>query len=302
MRRIGLIVFASFLMLFTLLPGRALAASKEELQMQRDIAQLQDQMRTLQSSFDQKVAKIQTLAQQTLETATQANTNVAVLGAGVSQTLARELADRLTPVAGLAAKVDHLASDSAETRNTIGGLTSQVNRIQQQLTDINNAIKVIQTPPAAPPGASDAAQNSCVGANGAPLVPAQTLFSNAMGDYSGAKFDLAIGEFNDFLRCYPNDPYAASIQFYIGQSHYQQKKYDQSAADFDAVLERYPDNKLTPDAHFMKGMALKSSGQSQAAAAEFQAVVRQYPTSDSAAKAKDELRALGLRPAAAGAR
>ena len=37
--------------------------------MQRDIAQLQDQVRALQSSFDQKMATIQTLVQQALDAA-----------------------------------------------------------------------------------------------------------------------------------------------------------------------------------------------------------------------------------------
>jgi len=61
-----------------------------------------------------------------------------------------------------------------------------------------------------------------------------------MGDYSGGKADLAAAEFNDFIRFYPNDPNAATAQFYIAQIHYSQGRYDQAVMDFDAVLERYP--------------------------------------------------------------
>jgi len=146
MRPLRLLVIAS---LFA--PGLTFAASREQQEMQRDIAQLQDQVRMLQSSFDQKMASIETLVQQALDAASKANTSVSVLSAGVGQTLSRELGDRLTPVAGLAAKVDNVANDTAEVRNAMSDLTAQVNRIQQQLTDINNAIKVIQAPPAAPP-------------------------------------------------------------------------------------------------------------------------------------------------------
>src|ERR1700723_4616594 len=87
-------------------PACMFAASKEQQEMQRDIAQLQDQVRTLQSGFDQKMAALQTLVQQALDAGNKANTNVSVLNASVSQTLDRELKDALRPVAGLTAKVD----------------------------------------------------------------------------------------------------------------------------------------------------------------------------------------------------
>ena len=109
--------------------------------------QLQDQVRMLQSSFDSKMATIQTLIQQALDSATRANTAVSVLSAGVGQTLQRELGDRLTPVAGLSAKVDNAANDVSEVRNTVADLTVQMNKIQQQLSDINNQIKVMQACP-----------------------------------------------------------------------------------------------------------------------------------------------------------
>jgi tol-pal system protein YbgF len=293
MRPLRLLVIASLLA-----PGLTFAASREQQEMQRDIAQLQDQVRMLQSSFDQKMASIETLVQQALDAASKANTSVSVLSAGVGQTLSRELGDRLTPVAGLAAKVDNVANDTAEVRNAVADLTAQMNRIQQQLTDINNAIKVIQAPPAPPPAATDPNAVSGTGfppaANGVPPVPAQTLFNSAMGDYSGGKADLAAGEFADFIRFYPDDPNAATAQFYIGQIHYSQGKYDRAVTDFDAVLERYPEGKMTPDAYFMKGMALKSSAHRDAAATEFRALIKKYPTSDRAVQAKEQLRAMGL--------
>jgi TolA-binding protein len=301
MRPLRLVIIASLLT-----PALTFAASREQQEMQRDIAQLQDQVRTLQSSFDQKMAAIETLVQQALDAASKANTSVSVLSAGVGQTLSHELGDRLTPIAGLATKVDNVSNDTAEVRNAVADLTSQVNRIQQQLTDINNALKVIQQPAAAPPppgGDTSAGTGAAASAAGAvPPVPAQTLFNSAMGDYSGGKADLAATEFNDFIRFYPNDPNAATAQFYIAQIHYSQGKYDQAVMDFDAVLERYPENKMTPDAYFMKGMALKSSGHRDAAATEFRELIKKYKTSDRAVQAQEQLRAMGLRPTASTAR
>jgi tol-pal system protein YbgF len=259
----------------------AFGASREEQEMQRDIAQLQDQVRMLQSSSDQKLAAIQTLVQQALESATRANTAVSVLSAGVGQTLQRELGDRLTPVAGLSAKVDNAANDVAEIRNTVGDLTVQMNKIQQQLNDIGNAIKVIQAPPAAPPGPAAGAQPS-----------SQAVLSGAMLDYTSGKLDSALSEFGDFLRLFPEDPQAPTAQLYLGETHNLQRKYDVAAADFDTLLQTYPDSKVAPDAFFMKGTALKNAGKTAAARAAFQALIKKYPTSDQAKDAQDQLRSM----------
>src|SRR5580692_4308735 len=162
-----------------LIPGAAFAASKEQQEMQRDIAQLQDQVRTLQSGFDQKMAALQTLVEQALDAGNKANTNVSVLNSSVTQTLDRELKDALRPVAGLTAKVDNANNDISDVRNSMADITTQLNRIQQILADMNNAIKVIQAPPAAPPPLNTNPDSA--GARN--VVPSATvLYGNAVND------------------------------------------------------------------------------------------------------------------------
>src|SRR5579863_5701881 len=274
-----------------LIPGASFAASREQQEMQRDIAQLQDQVRTLQSGFDQKMAALQTLVEQALEAGNKANTNVSVLNSSVTQTLDRELKDALRPIAGLTAKVDNVNNDLSDVRSSMTDLTTQINRLQQQLTDINNAIKVIQAPPPAPPPSN----NPEAAANNA-HPPAKVVYEGARNDYSSGKSDLAAGEFSDFVRWYPDDPLAPDAQLVIGEIHLSQQKYDIAVTDFDAILERYPENKVTPDAWFMKGMALKQAGRRNDAATEFRSLIKKYPRSDRADQAAQQLRALGLTP------
>jgi TolA-binding protein len=276
-----------------LIPGLSFAASKEQQEMQRDIAQLQDQVRMLQSGFDQKMATLQTLVEQALDAGNKANTNVSVLNSSVTQTLDRELKDALRPVAGLTAKVDNANNDLSDVKNSMADITSQLNRIQQLLADMNNAIKVIQAPPAAPPPSNTNPDSPAV-RNAPP--PASVLWGTARGDYTSGRADLALSDFAEFLRDYPDDPNAPEAQFTIGEIHLGQLKYDQAVMDFDAILERYPDGKVTPDAYFMKGMALKQSGHRDAAATEWKALRKKYPRSDAADRAAEQLRAMGLSP------
>lgn len=277
-----------------LIPGLGFAASKEQQEMQRDIAQLQDQVRTLQSGFDQKMAAVETLIQQALDAGNKANTSVNVLNSSVTQTLDRELKDALRPVAGLTAKVDNANNDISDVKSSMADITSQLNRIQQLLADMNNAIKVIQAP--APPPPLNTNPDSPGSRNAPP--PASLLWGNARGDYNSGKADLALSDFAEFLKDYPDDPNAPEAQFTIGEIHLGQLKYDLAVGDFDAVLERYPDGKATPDAYFMKGMALKQSGHRDAAVTEWRALRKKFPKSDAADRAGEQLRAMGLSPGA----
>ena len=291
-------LFGTLAFSLLLLPVATFAASKEQQEMQRDIAQLQDQVRMLQSSLDQSTAAMKTLIEQTLETSNRNSQSVSGLSSSVKDMIDRELKDALRPIAGLVAKVDNLNNDSSEVRNLLTDVVAQLNRIMQKLSDVDNAIKVLQAPaPAPPPNINhDAGASSPVSSSRAPSVPpAEVLWGNANGDYSGGKYDLAIGEFTDFVRAYPDDAFAPKALVYLGQIHLSQMKYDLAVTDFDAVLERYPDSKdNTPDAYFMKGMALKYLGRKNDAADQFRTVARKYPKSDRKAEAEEQLHAMGL--------
>jgi len=275
-----------------LIPGGAFAASKEQQEMQRDIAQLQDQVRTFQGTVDPKLATIQALVQQAFDAASKANISATVLSSSVNQTLERELSSRMTPIAGLAAKVDNINNDVSEVRNSVTDLNAQMNKVMQALNDMSIAMKSLQAPAAPPPGSAPVSVAP-------PSVPPGTLFNNAVRDQNSAKYDLAVSEFSDFLRLYPDDPNAAAAQFNIGESHQSQGKYELAAQDFDAVIERYPANKNTPDAYFAKGMSLKAAGHRADAIATLRALIAKYPREDQAAQAKEQLRAMGVSVATA---
>jgi TolA-binding protein len=273
-----------------LLPaGSAFGASKEQQEMQRDIAQLQDQVRALQSSFDQKMSAIQVLVQQAFDAASKANTNVSVLSSSVSTSLERELRQSLTPVSGLVAKVDNTNNDVAEVRNQVQDLNASMNRVLQILTDMNNAIKVLQAPQAAAPPPT----NPAFGGS-APPPPADGLFTGAVGDENAGRFDMAISGYQQFIKYYPDNPNAVRAQYNIGNTHYTQQKYDLAAADFDAVVTKYPDDTtIVPQAYFMKGMSLKNTNKPEARRA-WTTLITKYPHSDAAAQAREQLRAMGV--------
>ena len=298
-----------------LIPQLALGANKETIELSRDVAQLQDQVRTLQRSFDEKLAALQTLVQQSLDASIRANNSVAVLNGRLNTGLKDLGTASNAPVVALGAKLDGVQQDMQSVRESVADLTARMGRIQQQLTDVNTALKAgAAGPPAEPPApkmplsmppsqgaepqaaAVDPDSGATAVPAGNPPVAATTLYDNAKRDLTSGKADLAMDEFRQYLKFYGKTEMAPNAQFYIGYIRMAQDKFDMAIIDFDRVLEKYPTNSKTAEAHYYKGKALFQLGQRTKAAKEFQAVVDEFPTTEVAQSAKTQLRALGLSP------
>jgi TolA-binding protein len=278
-----------------LAPALAFGASKEMIELQRDIAQLQDAIRLLQQSVDSKTATIQTLSQQSLDAASGARASVAELNRSLqagNMDLGRQVAQ---PIAAMNNRIDGLGQDMQNLQQTSAEQNAKMAKIQQQLIDLLNAVKAMQSPAAAPPPATDAAGGTAPAAGGPP-ISATDLFQNAVRDMNGGNSDLALGEFTDYVKYYRDTEYAPTAQFNIGQIHFFAKKYDLAVADFDQVLEAFPVNPKTAEAHYMKGRSLNYLGQRNDAVKEFRSCIAQFPTSSVAGMCKQ---ALGNPPAPA---
>jgi tol-pal system protein YbgF len=289
-RRLCILVLAA-------LPTLTFAASKEMQELQRDVAQLQDQVRQLQQSQDKQLAALTVLVQQAVDASNHANTAVAIIQNGFQQSLRDQENKVVAPVVSLRSSMDSLSNDMRSVTQAVADLTSLLSKMQAQVTDLGNAMKVIQTPAVPPPGGAGGAQAAPSGgtAEAAPMG-ASDLYNHARGDLTGGKVDLALQEFSDYLKYYGNTDLAPNAQYYIGYIHYSQGNYDVAAGEFDQVLEKYPDNNKTADAMYYKGMSLlRLPGHKTQAGAEFREVIRRFPSTDRAKASCTELQNLGLR-------
>jgi TolA-binding protein len=128
----------------------------------------------------------------------------------------------------------------------------------------------------------------------APCGPASQIYPDANSDRMAGKYDLALKEYADYLRCYGNLPLASAAQFFIGKIHEAQGDNEAAVQDYDTVIEKYPDNSKTADAFFAKGVALVKLGRRTDGADEFAEVIKKFPKSDLAAKACDQRKSMGL--------
>lgn len=261
-------------------------ASKEIVELQRDVAILQDQVRQVQRTLDEKLAQLTLLMQQTQDSATKASSSVANIQTTVSDTLSQQI----RPVTNMGSKVDGLADDVHGLRDTMNDLNARLAKLDAKVTDLGNRMSIMQNPPAAP-----GAPGQPTGAPGAPPpgMTAESAWQNAEKDRLGGNMDLALKEYQDYISYFPNTDYAPNAQFNIGEIYYGKGDYENAMKAFDTLLERFPDNPRTRSAHFMKGQTYVRTGNRDGAIQEFKYIVDNYPGTDDARRAATSLRGLG---------
>lgn len=272
---------------FLLIPSFVFGANKDIVELQRDLATLQDQVRTLQSSTDQKLAGITVLLQQTLDAANGAKSAVAVLDARINDKLEKQGISVGQPVAVISAKVDQMSNDFGGMKDSLNDVVSRMGKLEQKLVELNNTIRTIQAPPPAPSPTGPTASTT------SPPIPPDTLYENGVRDRSGGKPEMALKDFGDYVQLYGDTDKAPSAQFWIGQIFFEQRDFPNAIKAFDQVLERWPPNQKTPEAMLKKGQALVLMDKRTDGAAEFRQVLTKFPRSDMAPKACSELKALG---------
>ncbi|HET6898945.1 MAG TPA: tol-pal system protein YbgF [Vicinamibacteria bacterium] len=210
---------------------------------------------------------------------------------------------------------ESLAEQSASTRRLVADRRVQEEAISAALKDINDRVSDMSermqagmagaaaAPPAANPAAAvpptvaggPAAAPITPGAAPAPAVPnpqapaPRELYTQAYADYARGNYDLAIQEYTDYLRNYPDTDLSDNAQYWIGECQYSKQKYPEAIEAWDELLRQYPSSDKIPDARFKKGMALERLGRRSQALLEYRFVAERFPNSEAGRKAREKL-------------
>jgi TolA-binding protein len=134
------------------------------------------------------------------------------------------------------------------------------------------------------------------------------VYRDAASFQNNKAFDLAVEEWQKFLKQFPKDPLAAKAQHYLGVCQLSQKHYEPAAAAFEAVIKNHPKFELLEDAYLnlaLSQYALAGAGTAgmHAKAAEtFQTLETEFPKGKYVAEALfyqgESLYAMGKKPEA----
>jgi tol-pal system protein YbgF len=261
--------------------GTAFSQKKEIIQLQRDMAILQEVVRQTERQVGERIAVLENLLHQSLDKTDKLNAALAVL----ERNLAKQTTDVSGPVTTTASRVETVQGQVGALREVMEEIRTRLGRVEQQVGDIKTQVTTLPPPSFGselPPSDGNAAA-----APGA--TSGETLFNSAFADYTRGNYDLAREQFDQYLRMYGNTVRAPEAQYYVGAIAYQNNAFDEALRQFDMVLERYPVGVISADAQYKKGMALLRLERAEDASREFRAVVERYPNSNVAPAAQGQL-------------
>jgi tol-pal system protein YbgF len=254
----------------------AWGASKEMIQLQTQVQQLQEQMTAMQRSFDERMGVMKNLVEQD----TDAINKVTVALGTLQATLQKQQGDS-------GAHVDQIAGQIQSLNDTLDELKARLAKVSKQLEDMQSS----QQSQAALQAGQQAQQQAAASA-----PPPDVLYNNALRDYNGDKNELAVQEFSDYLKFYPNTDLAGNCYFYLGEIQFRQGNYQQAAQSYDQVMQNFPTGNKTASAQLKKGFSLIELGKQDDGVTELRHVIQRYPKSNEALQARERLRKLGVAP------
>ena len=252
----------------------AWGVSKEMVQLQTQVQQLQEQMTAMQRSFDERMGVMKNLVEQD----TDAVNKVAGALTALQTTLAKQQGD-----AG--SKSDQLSGQIQALNDSIDELKVRLAKVTKQLEDMQTAQQSIQ---------AQQSQQQQQQAAQAAAPPPDVLYNNGLRDYNGNKMDLASQEFSDYIKFYPNTDLAGNSYFYLGEIQFKQGNYQQAAQSYDQVLQNFPSGNKAASAQLKKGFALVELGKQDEGVSELRHLIQRYPHSPEALQARERLRKLGV--------
>src|SRR5271155_1495841 len=229
------IVFALPL-LFLISIAPAYAVNKDLIELQTQVTQLQQQMTAMKQSFDERMGVMKNL----LEQNTDAANKVTAAINGLQSSINKQQQDR-------AGQVDQISGQIQALNDTMDELKVRLAKLSKQFEDMSAAQQSL----AAQQAATDAQQKAIAQAP-APDV----LYNNALRDYNGGNNDLAVQEFNDYIKFYPNTDLAGNAYFYLAEVQYKAGDYQKAVTNYDLVLQNFPSGNKAAGAELKKGFAL----------------------------------------------
>jgi tol-pal system protein YbgF len=197
-----------------------------------------------------------------------------------------KLSQQMTDVQNLLQSIDAKVSGSVPASGAPGASSAAPGAYNQ------SAAPPISNPPASAAGLGPGASNSLPPA-GLPPVSADTLYQNALRDFTGGHYDLSRQEFSDYIKNFPSNDLASNAQFYLGEIFFAQNDFKNAVTSYDTVLTNYPHSFKLASALYQKAMSELELGLKASGIRDLREVERRFPGSDESRRSQAKLREMG---------
>jgi tol-pal system protein YbgF len=292
-------------------PPPAGATSRDMIQLQSQVAQLIQGQQDMRSALDTQGATLRTLVQQSLDGVNTLNTQMGSLQKAVQEVQANT-----------GSRIDTMTTQTQGVSDNLQDVQARVAKMAQQLSDMQGLLQSIDakvsggaSPAGAPatgtplpngaanPAAPGSSQNNAMpgatpnpassNAPGMAPISADTLYQNALRDFTGGNYDLSRQEFSDYIQHFPDNDLAGNAQFYLGELDYAQGNFKGAISGYNSVLQNYPHSFKLAASLLKRAYAELELGMKSTAIRDLREVERRFPGSDESRRAQARLHELG---------
>jgi len=268
---LALALFIAFFSILSIAP--AYGANKDIIELQTQVTQLQTQMTQMKQSFDERMGVMRNLLEQNTDVTNKVTAAIGALQVSINK------------------QQDDRSGQGDQLSGQIQALNDTMDELKVRLTKLSKQLEDMQTAQQSMAAQQTQAQQQAQAVAQAPAP--DVLYNNALRDYNGGKNDLAIQEFSDYIKFYPDTDLAGNSYFYIAEVQYKTGDYQRAVANYDLVLQNFPSGNKAAGAELKKGFALLELGKQEEGTQALKHVIQRYPRTNEATQARERLRKTG---------
>ncbi len=182
-----------------------------------------------------------------------------------------------------------LKSQLAEMIDKMSVIDGRLTDIERQLRDIQDRRQTgsVSTRPVAPETTGTALPST-----GLPTIDQNKMFDNAFTDLKSGNYDLAILQFEEFIRQFPDTPRTDDAQYWLAECHYGKRDYARAIIEFEKVEKSYKQSDKLGPSLFKLARSFEETGNKVKACAVFKRITADFADSFEARQAGDKLKDL----------
>jgi tol-pal system protein YbgF len=207
--------------------------------------------------------------------------------------LARDLNTRLDAKSDKSATIDML-NQNEQTMQEIARLRGQIETLANQLANVQKSQKDFYADLDSRIKKLEPHQETIDGRTAEVLPSEKQSYDAAMDLFKSGDYKGAAGALHDFVKRYPQSPYAANAQYWLGNAYYAQRDYKNAIAAQETVVSNYGSSAKAADAMLNIATNYREMGDDKAERKALQQLVKQFPDSSAAESAKDRLASLKI--------
>ena len=240
----------------------ARAGTKEELiRLQNEVRLLQSQFQEFNERYNERIDGLRSLVVQLNDEIARSNSTLSRLGTTLN-------------------------NRTEDARGQESSLLSEIRALSEKIDDLAIGYSVLAQQ------FNEYKLQSTMRAGASSSLSAETMYNQAMRDYTQGDFDMAIEGFTAYVDTYPGGETAARALLYVGESYSSQNRLKEAVEAFTRLINGYPQTQVVPPALYKRARISVALREQDDAIADFRDILERFPNATESDLARVELQLL----------